>query len=471
MNGKNIEIVVLAGTNIFVDYTFGKKLGEGVYGRVVEAIHNKTNKIVAIKIINKSDFKKKNTHSVLSITDVFLKEAYILKLCKHPYIVEYIDCYENDMNFFLVMEYVKHGDLYSYIKKYSEKHSDGLNEYIVKKIVAQLLSALKCCHSNMFTHRDLKLENILLTYANKKKREEDIIIKLTDFGLANFININGGHKTKCGSVHYVAPEILQGDIYNPIMSDIWSVGVIIYALASGRFPWRLINETETIRDILNYDYAVIDTFSYYLKHLLSNIFIDVEKRYNLQDIENHPWIKGYVLPSYLPEIKQVEHINCKLVEKIISLGYNVGDIYTAIHNNIPGPITTIYHTLESKYIMDLQNGTIIFRRLKEDIIIKSDEESNSNTYKHTNTNTGIFKILSPRKFGKKKQLSVYSDNIDNVDKIYVELNSNPHKIKNKAIASPKLTLNLPLNSPSNSPSNSPNNSPRNSPRNSPIRSV
>ena len=389
--------------NLSLDYELKDKIGEGQFGEIFKGIHKRTKKSVAVKIISKYDLKKNNESTI----EKFIKEAEILKICNHPHVVRYMDCYEDDINFYLVMEYVAYGDLYTYI----ESHGP-LSEEKAKDVFAQIVSAIEYCQANLIAHRDLKLENILISDTKK------ITVKIADFGLATFINVNDNHKTKCGSIHYVAPEVITDADYNPLTSDIWSIGVILYCITTGKFPWTISeNMKDTIHDIVTYNYHEPYAMSSGFTNLLERIFCNYKNRISISDIKKHPWLRNNVIPSYLPEMKKVTQIDCDIVNKLVSLGFNIGDVYTAIHNNIQTPVTIMYYTLMNQYgkILDLQNN-VKFVRIKEktsilevqlerdnsDSAISKQPTSDPGRHNRINKKKGKLRLVSPRRVFRKK---------------------------------------------------------------------
>jgi serine/threonine protein kinase len=316
-------------------YTFDKGLlGEGRYGKVFKGLDIATNDIVAIKTIEKSN--------ITGCMNKFLQEIQILKICIHPHIVRYIDCYEDESYLYIVMEYIKNGDLLTYILK------NKLSEKEAKHIFVQLLSAIIYCHGHMIAHRDLKLENIVLS--NKSK----MLVKLIDFGLANFVNSDALHTTKCGSLDYISPEIITKSSYNPLKADIWSLGVVLYGLITKRFPFDSNpNDNRVLmNEIINFRWKPImsPVISSELQDLFEKIFVDVSRRITLRGIQSHPWLKNEKIISYLPEINPIMNIDCILIEKVSLLtGNDKKDILYEIYENKNTQSTYIYHTLAERF--------------------------------------------------------------------------------------------------------------------------
>ena len=387
---NNFEELVDCKSKISKDYIIFKKklLGEGQFGKVVKGINKKTNTKVAIKIINKKAMT--SLRSNINISDEvakqkFIRETNIMRICNHPHIVKYYGCYEEDDKFYIVMERIDYGDLYSLVNKYGV-----LDDIIVQKICAQLISALEYCHGNLITHRDLKLENILIS--NKK----NMIVKLSDFGLSTYINMNSFQKTFCGSIHYAAPEIISGNAYNPMKTDIWSIGVIIYALLIGKYPWKDNCVNDTINDIINFNYRIHDfeLLDEEIKDLLSKIFVPEGFRISINEIKNHPWIQPHILPSYLEIRNPIKDIDCLIIDKIVSLGFTKQDVLLSVYENRNTIENAMYHILINKYkrvTLHNSNITKFFRKLSY-----NSEDDSTTSYKLNLTFNDIKEPMTPK---------------------------------------------------------------------------
>eukprot|EP01129_Flabellula_baltica_P009585 TRINITY_DN3936_c0_g1_i1.p1 TRINITY_DN3936_c0_g1~~TRINITY_DN3936_c0_g1_i1.p1 ORF type:complete len:416 (+),score=106.38 TRINITY_DN3936_c0_g1_i1:1-1248(+) len=195
-------------------------LGKGEFGTVKQGTDKNTGEEVAIKVISKSQ---------LQDIPVLQNEIDILRRCKHPHIVELKSVFETHSNLYIVMELVKGGELYDEIIE-----RNYFTEQDAANIMRQVLEALAYIHSNGIIHRDLKLENLLLS--NKKASGNDLIVKLADFGLSR---IYRGQivRTACGTPFYVAPEVLLGTGYGTEV-DMWSAGVMLYILFFQLFSLR-----------------------------------------------------------------------------------------------------------------------------------------------------------------------------------------------------------------------------------------
>ncbi|NXW47931.1 TSSK1 kinase, partial [Nyctiprogne leucopyga] len=205
-------------------YSLSNTLGEGSYGKVKCAYCDRLKRNVAIKIIDKRktprDFKER-----------FLpREIEALKRLHHPSIIKTYEIFETSVGkVYIVMELGEKGDLLDYIKI-----TGAMKEEIACIKFQQLASAIKHCHDSDFAHRDLKCENILL--------DEGLNIKLSDFGFSKSLSRDENGKTIlsrtfCGSAAYAAPEVLQGIPCDPKISDIWSLGVILYIMVYAFMPF------------------------------------------------------------------------------------------------------------------------------------------------------------------------------------------------------------------------------------------
>ncbi|NXI46698.1 TSSK1 kinase, partial [Galbula dea] len=205
-------------------YTLSSTLGEGSYGKVKSAYCNRLKCNVAIKIIDRRK-------TPLDFLERFLpREIEALKRLQHPSIIKTYEIFETSAGkLYIVMELGEKGDLLNYIKI-----TGAIKEESACIKFQQLASAIKYCHDLDFAHRDLKCENILLT--------ENLNIKLSDFGFSKCLSRDKNGKiilseTFCGSAAYAAPEVLEGIPYDPRISDIWSLGVILYTMVYALLPF------------------------------------------------------------------------------------------------------------------------------------------------------------------------------------------------------------------------------------------
>ncbi|ODV70276.1 kinase-like protein [Hyphopichia burtonii NRRL Y-1933] len=284
INAKRIHREVRFGS-----YILGSTLGEGEFGKVKLGWRKdgKQPSQVAIKLI-KRDTIMKDSELEIKIH----REINSLKLLNHPNIVNLVEVMKSGKYIGIVLEYASGGELFDYIL-----HHKYLKENIAKKLFAQLVSGVDYMHSKGLIHRDLKLENLLLD------KHKNVII--SDFGFVNSYNKekNDLMKTSCGSPCYAAPElVLTQSPYEGKKVDIWSLGVILYAMLSGYLPFDDDPENEDGSDIVKLYHYICKTpltFPEYVsplaRDLLRKIIVpEPKKRINIDAIRNHPWLSPYV---------------------------------------------------------------------------------------------------------------------------------------------------------------------------------
>lgn len=282
----------------FGAYVLGSTLGEGEFGKVKLGWRKdgKHPSQVAIKLI-KRDSIKKDSESEIKIH----REINSLRLLGHPNIVNLVEVLKSGKYIGIVLEYANGGELFDYILQHKY-----LKENVAKKLFAQLVSGVDYMHLKGLIHRDLKLENLLLD------KHKNIII--SDFGFVNSYNRdrNDLMKTSCGSPCYAAPElVLTQSPYSGRKVDIWSLGVILYAMLSGYLPFDDDAENEESADIVRLYHYICSTpltFPEYVsplaRDLLRKIIVaDPDKRIGMDEIRNHPWLAPH---ANLLSIRQPE---------------------------------------------------------------------------------------------------------------------------------------------------------------------
>ena len=221
--------IKLNSSLIINNYNIGEKLGAGAYGIVRLAVHRTTGQNRAIKSINKEKIPQD-----LQTSPKFYSEIDILMNSDHPNIVRLYEFYEDEKYWHLITEYVAGGELFDYIVKYK-----SLTQPTACIIIKQLLSAVGYCHYRNIVHRDLKPENLLLSQDHKT-------MKIIDFGTSTIMFNNQLHK-RYGTSYYIAPEVLRS-IYNE-KCDIWSAGVILFLLISGKPPFPGKKDAEILQKV------------------------------------------------------------------------------------------------------------------------------------------------------------------------------------------------------------------------------
>jgi len=252
-------------------------LGQGEFGVVKLGKSKNTNDEVAIKVINKNQIQD---------APILQNEIDILRKCQHPHIVELKAVFETADMLYICMELIKGGELYDEIIR-----RNTFTERDASHIMKQIVSALDYLHDNGIIHRDLKLENLLLV--DKNASGKDLIVKLADFGLSR---IYRGQvvRTACGTPFYVAPEVLLGTGYGTEV-DMWSAGIMLYILLSGRLPFHASEDHQLFNKILKGEYQFkspqFDTISSAAKDLISNLIVtNPKKRLTAKQCILHPFI-------------------------------------------------------------------------------------------------------------------------------------------------------------------------------------
>lgn len=258
-------------------YVVGRELGVGRFATVREAISKSTGEMFAIKIIDKFQLDEKEREALRT-------EVAVMKLVSHPNIVRLQTVFETRRQIHIVMSFVPGGDLFDRIDQ--QKNFD---EMTARPMMQQLCSAVKYLHARGIVHRDLKPENLMMA----SKTSNDIIIG--DFGLSKFTGTREQMNIACGTLAYVAPEVLTGQGYGKGV-DLWSVGVIMYLILRGRLPFddedeeALIEKTK--EGIIPFGHAIWDEISPEAKDLVRGLLrVDPEERLNIDQVLNHPWFR------------------------------------------------------------------------------------------------------------------------------------------------------------------------------------
>ncbi|XP_029703904.1 serine/threonine-protein kinase BRSK2 isoform X6 [Takifugu rubripes] len=254
-------------------YRLEKTLGKGQTGLVKLGVHCITGQKVAIKIVN----REKLSESVLMKVE---REIAILKLIEHPHVLKLHDVYENNKYLYLVLEHVSGGELFDYLVK-----KGRLTPKEARKFFRQIISALDFCHSHSICHRDLKPENLLLDEKNN--------IRIADFGMASLQVGDSLLETSCGSPHYACPEVIRGEKYDGRRADVWSCGVILFALLVGALPFDHDNLRQLLEKVKSGVFHMPHFIPPDCQSLLKGMIeVNPEKRLTLEAIQKHAWYQG-----------------------------------------------------------------------------------------------------------------------------------------------------------------------------------
>ena len=276
-------------------YKVISRLGDGSYGTVYLAMNLFTRTNVAMKKINKV---KENEIDEMEIKN----EIDILKKLDHPNIVKILEFYSTEKAYYIITDYCSCGELYNQIK-----HQYTENQLAV--LFYQLFSGLCYLHANNIVHRDLKLENILISEIERDKETNKNLfwIKIIDFGTAKIFEKNKSEKAVVGSSYYIAPEVLQKH-YNE-KCDTWSAGVILYMLIVGRAPFDGKDDDEIIENIskgeFNSKHRKLVSASNEVQDLVKKLLeVDPVRRLSAAQALKHPWFTKFKAKSLYKNIEK-----------------------------------------------------------------------------------------------------------------------------------------------------------------------
>ena len=294
---KQETLIIQEKGNPSKKYKPTKILGSGSFGSVYEAKNTIFQNTVAMKVIKKDPNNEIDEQEIKNEID-------ILKKLSHPNIVKIYEFYISNSHYYIITEFCKEGELFSYIKnKYSERQ--------LAVLFYQVFSGLWYLHDNKILHRDIKLENIMISKKEKDNEsgEELFWVKIIDFGTAKIFEKNKKEKDVVGSSYYIAPEVLKQN-YNE-KCDTWSVGVILYMMLVGRAPFDGKDDEEIISKINSGEYNSKEPrllkHSPEVRDLVSKLLQkDLSRRYSAKEALGHPWFEKYGGRSLFSNFKREE---------------------------------------------------------------------------------------------------------------------------------------------------------------------
>ena len=367
---------ILRGSGLFPSkYTKIQELGSGGFSKVYRVQNLISKDIFACKEL---PIKKIND------LEKFKKEINIMSKCDHPNIIKLIEIYEDKRVIDLVMEECLGGTLFDRLLKKMEDDDETFSEKEAAIIFKQLISAIHYCHSQGIAHRDLKMENVLFLY-----KIQDSPIKIIDFGLSeivqivnkkNLLKMISGNKElninmtgSVGTPHYISPEVLQGKYTQKC--DIWSAGVILYAILSGSFPFDGNTNKEIYKSILKKQFDFRDeewkNVSEEAKDLIRHMLCDEDKRYTAEMVLSHPW-----LTKLAPNSKgAISKLNVKHLENYKNISEFKKFILTYVASRLKEK--EIKELKEMFYEMDEnKDGTLTIKEIKDCLVKLNKEKKN-----------------------------------------------------------------------------------------------
>lgn len=328
----------------FEYYKILNYIGRGSYSKVILCEHRLTGKKVAIKAISKDQITNRYSEEKV------LREIYILKTVDSEFVVKVLEVFESEKNVLIVLEYAGGGDLLNYVRNKGKLH-----EKEAKLIFRQIVKGALDLHKAGILHRDFKLENILIDSRYST-------VKICDFGVSKIINPGEVIYEKCGTPAYLAPEIIKNEGYKDFSADIWSLGVVLYAMICGKIPFLSDSIPEIHQLILSGKFD-IPTF---LSPQASSLIVQMLQlspicRISLKRVLKHPWftsrdsiIPDSTFPQFIPQPKPKLKENskpgqlkiCEKTAKIVSeLGFDYNFLIKSLKNKEMNHATATYYLI------------------------------------------------------------------------------------------------------------------------------
>ena len=401
---------------IICDFVIKETLGKGAFGVVKLAINTQTGEKVAIKIINETKIAKEQKLN-------FLREIEILKNIKHPNIIRLYCHISKQKQLYLITEYIKGIELFQYISLKKKIEESEACIYF-----QQIICGLEYLHKMGISHRDIKSENILVDHHLKE-------IKIIDFGLSNkYSDKSELLSTLCGSPLYAAPEVLTGKGYKPRPVDIWSAGIVLYFMLSGKLPFQADTDEELYNKIIDAKITNIKGISKEGNDLVKQILNpNPRKRISILKIKKHPWFNLFNNNNFaninyygLSVNKYVIPIDEEIVEEIKNQ-FSISDveIRISILENKLNDITTLYYLI---VIKKEKEGKKSISDFKNENFKKYIKDENNLLKKYGND---INKVIKMRKNGVEAEKKLELERSDSKDikrdLILVKVNSEAKK--------------------------------------------
>lgn len=361
-------------------YNIIRTLGEGSFGKVKLAVHRSTGQQVALKIISR---KKLISRDMVGRVE---REIEYLQLLRHPHIIKLYTVIKTSAEIIMVLEYAG-GELFDYIVSHGRMQEDK-----ARRFFQQMICAVEYCHRHKVVHRDLKPENLLL--------DDNLNVKIADFGLSNIMTDGNFLKTSCGSPNYAAPEVISGKLYAGPEVDVWSCGVILYVLLIGRLPFdddhipSLFAKIQ--RGVFNIpSWCPVGAANMIRKMLVVNPL----QRATIEEIRQDLWF-AHELPSYLaPPLEEFlntgvdpnkainpsdiaphatqkvqEKLHNEVTEKISkTMGYGKRDVEEALGADEPSAIKDAYMIVRENKLMQVnRKSNQVYLRLEWSLVVYCD---------------------------------------------------------------------------------------------------
>ena len=395
------------------DYHIKETIGKGTFSIVKLGINKATNEKVAIKILKKKKILHKADKSRLE------REISILKKLNHINVINSHKINEDSDNYYIVMEYCENGELFNYIVDRQKLDEDEASYFFY-----QLINGLDYIHHKNIVHRDLKPENLLLGKGN--------ILKIIDFGLSNYYDEEKLLSTPCGSPCYASPEMVCGNKYNGLMIDIWSCGIIIFAMTCGFLPFEDTNNELLFKKIMKCRVDYPEFLSNNTLDIMKKILVvDPHKRITIEQIRKHPfYIKGKNIFEYKHKnlVFKVEKIIDDNLDESNNNEENSKDENTDDKKDINIKKSKSTNYFENENIIKNNNKYKIKRIFIDNNIVFKENGNNSTMSKgnssKTDKNNKSYGLIS-----KKFHISIKSKDKDNINQEIDKIKSINYELK------------------------------------------
>eukprot|EP01022_Parablepharisma_sp_SALTPOND_P012347 TRINITY_DN1583_c0_g1_i1.p1 TRINITY_DN1583_c0_g1~~TRINITY_DN1583_c0_g1_i1.p1 ORF type:complete len:573 (+),score=46.97 TRINITY_DN1583_c0_g1_i1:2652-4370(+) len=407
-------------------YVIGRTIGQGAYASVRLAYHKSLCKKVALKV-----YEKKKLVEPQRQKSVY-REIRLLEKMNHVNVVKLYDAFDTENHVLLAMDYVRGNSLHGYLKAQPNRR---LDEWEAKRLFRQVICGIEYCHGKSIAHRDIKLENLLLDEHNN--------VKIIDFGFSTCIPNTKKIKIFCGTPSYMSPEIVLRKEYAGPPADIWALGVLLYAMLCGTFPFKGRNDKELYRRISAVQICFPEHLSELAKSLLQRIFqFDPDKRPNAHEIMNDPWLSTTSDKSYqklpfkdTPKSSTSQNINL--------------EAYMAYYSDQSFPARTDPYEA-AKPIQTVNNNINIITNITH---INLPPSNNSLTYNNSDYSISSSKMSSQNSLMKSNGGSIDNELLGSIVKLGYSIedvkqqlqneNSHIYKLYNKLVGERRL-LNMPI---------------------------
>jgi serine/threonine protein kinase len=323
---------LIPGVSRIGHYLFQCRIGEGTFASVWLALHEVINVTVAIKIILKSSIEGEAALTRLT------RELNFLKQMHHPFIAEFYEFLEDDQTYYYVMEFAPRDSLLNHMMK-----NGPLSEVQARHYFSQLISVLEYMHTELHVcHRDVKPENLVLDRHNN--------VRVIDFGLSNqFTATNPQLRTACGSPPYAPPEMIKRQPYTQA-ADIWSSGILLYAMVTATLPFDDDDVSVLFKKIVTQEIVYPTFLSPDLVNLLQRMLMkNPADRITLDGIKHHEWFAEAQYESlfamHLGEKSTESIVDAELVDQMTRLGIETAALRQQLMLGVFDELTAMYRIL------------------------------------------------------------------------------------------------------------------------------